>query len=135
MTHHTPRQNPRTLLSALWVFFLMNIIFHDIHRFFVPGFMDELLTGEMGGRAVTDAILLMGGVAFEAMILMVTPHVLARRALRIANSLAVAFAVVLAPSTPPSDPDDLFFLIIRLATLAAAAWFGWTRFAPAAREG
>lgn len=30
-------QDPRIVLSVLWTFFLMNIIFRDIHQFLSPG--------------------------------------------------------------------------------------------------
>ncbi len=127
-------QDPRTLLSALWVFLLMNIIFRDIHQFLSPGYMDWVLAGEMFGQQITDELLLYGGFAVEVMILMVLlPHVLPRRALRIVNTFAVLFTTALVLFTPPIDPDDVFFLIISLATLLAILWFGWTRFAaPAA---
>lgn len=135
MTQQVTPQNPRTLLSALWVFFLMNIIFRDIHQFLSPGFMDWVLAGEMFGRQVTNELLLYGGIAVEVMILMVLlPHVLPRRALRIVNSLAVGFTTALILFTPPIDPDDVFFLVIGLGTLLAILWYGWTRFAPAKQK-
>ena len=123
-------QDPRTLLSALWVFLLMNIIFRDIHQFLSPGYMDWVLAGEMFGQQITDELLLYGGFAVEVMILMVLlPHVLPRRALRIVNTFAVLFTAALVLFTPPIDPDDVFFLIIGFTTLVAILWFGWTRFA------
>lgn len=123
-------QNPRTLLSALWVFLLMNIIFRDIHQFLSPGYMDWVLAGEMFGQQITDELLLYGGFAVEVMIAMVLlPHILPRRALRIVNTFAVLFTTALVLFTPPIDPDDVFFLIIGLTTLAAILWFGWTQFA------
>ncbi|MEM8572858.1 MAG: DUF6326 family protein [Pseudomonadota bacterium] len=124
-------QNPRTLLSAFWVFLLMNVIFRDIHQFLSPGYMDWVLAGEMFGQQITDELLLYGGFAVEVMILMVLlPHVLSRRALRVVNTFAVLFTAALVLFTPPIDPDDVFFLIIGLATLLAILWFGWSRFAP-----
>ncbi|NOD95239.1 hypothetical protein GS636_20775 [Ruegeria sp. HKCCD4884] len=124
-------QNPRTLLSALWVFLLMNIIFRDIHQFLSPGYMDWVLAGEILGQQITDELLLYGGFAVEVMILMVLlPHVLPRRALRIVNTFAILFTAALVLFTPLIDPDDVFFLIIGLATLLAILWFGWSRFAP-----
>lgn len=126
-----PVQNPRTLLSALWVFLLMNIIFRDIHQFLSPGYMEWVIAGEMFGRQITDTLLLFGGIAVEVMIVMVLlPHLLSRRALRIANTLAAGFTAALVLFAPPIDPDDIFFLAVVLATLLAILWFGWTRFAP-----
>ncbi len=130
MKHQTLPQDPRTLLSALWVFLLMNIVFRDIHQFLSPGYMDWVIAGEMFGQEITDELLLFGGFAVEVMIVMVLlPHVLPRRALRIVNVIAAAFTTALVLFTPPIDPDDVFFLIIVLATLLAILWVGWTRFA------
>ncbi|MEL6688842.1 MAG: DUF6326 family protein [Pseudomonadota bacterium] len=127
------RQDPRTLLSALWVFFLMNIVFRDIHQFLSPGYVDWVIAGEMFGHVITDELLLFGGFAVEVMLVMIIfPHVLPRRAVRIANTVAVFFTTALILFTPPIDPDDVFFLVVCLATLVAALWFGWTRFAPSA---
>ncbi len=126
-------RDPRTVLSVLWVFLLMNIIIRDIHQFLSPGYMNWVIAGEMFGRPITDALLLYGGFAVEVMIAMVLlPHVLPRRALRIVNMFAALFTTALVLFTPPIDPDDVFFLVIVLMTLLAILWFGWTKFAPAA---
>ena len=132
LTMHTQtnNQNPRTILAALWVFLLMNIIFRDIHQFLSPGYIDWVIAGEMFGQQITDELLLYGGFAVEVMIVMVIlPHLLPSRALWITNTIAALFTTALVLFTPPIDPDDVFFLIIVLATLIAILWFGWTRFA------
>lgn len=117
----------------LWVFFLMNIMFRDIHQFLSPGYMDWVIAGEMFGRQITDELLLFGGFAVEVMILMVLlPHLVSRRVLRIVNTCAVLFTAALVLFTTPIDPDDVFFLIVGLVTLLAILWFGWTFFAAAA---
>ncbi len=131
MQYETPPRDPRILLSALWVFFLMNIIFRDIHQFLSPGYMDWVLAGEMFGQQITDELLLYGGIAVEVMIAMVLlPHILPRRALRIVNTVAAVFTAALVLYTPPIDPDDVFFLVIGLGALLAIVWIGWTRFTP-----
>ena len=136
MQNHSSRPDPRVLLSALWVFFLMNIIFRDIHQFLSPGYMDWVIAGEMFGQKITNELLLYGGIAVEVMIAMVLlPHLLPRRALRIVNTGAVLFTSGLVLYTPPIDPDDVFFLVIGLASLLAILWIGWVRFAPMATDG
>lgn len=125
-------QDPRIILSVLWTFFLMNIVFRDIHQFLSPGYMDWVIAGEMFGRQITDDLLLWGGIAVEVMIAMILlPHILPRRALRVVNTFAVFFTTALVLFTPPIDPDDVFFLVIALATLLAILWFGWTKFSVA----
>ena len=131
MTEQASLREARTFLSTLWLFFLMNIIFRDIHQFLSPGYMDWVISGEMFGRKITDELLLFGGIAVEVMILMVLlPFILTGRMLRIVNSFAVIFTSALVLFTPPIDPDDWFFLLICLSTLAAIAWIGWFRLSP-----
>lgn len=122
----------RNKLSALWLFFLMNIVFRDLHQTLSPGYMDMVLAGEMFGTKITNDLMLFGGFAVEVMILMVLlPQFLARRPLRIVNVVAVVFTTALITFTPPIDPDDVFFLVICLATMAATLWFGWRWLEPA----
>lgn len=135
MTTSTITSDPRALLSTLWIFFLMNIIFRDIHQLLSPGYIDWVIAGEMFGQKITDQLLLFGGIAVEVMIVMVLlPLVLPRRCLRVINSVAVVFTLALILFTPPIDPDDWFFLMICLFTLLAISWVGWTRLAPASHE-
>lgn len=125
------RADPRATLSALWVFFLLNIVFRDIHQFLSPGYMDWVIAGEMFGRQITDELLLYGGIAVEVMLVMVVaPFVLPRLAVRLLNPVAALFTTALILFTPPIDPDDVFFLAVGLATLAAIGVAGWRDFAP-----
>ena len=129
------RQDPRTLPLALWILLLMNVIFGDIHQFFTPGYLEWVIAREVFGQVITDTLLLVGGSAVEVMILMVLLlHVLSRRTLRMVNPLAVVFTTGLVLYTPPTDPDNIFLLVVVLATLLAIVWFGWTRFAAPDRQ-
>ncbi|MEM9304811.1 MAG: DUF6326 family protein [Pseudomonadota bacterium] len=120
------QREPRAFLSTLWIFFLLNIVFRDIHQFLSPGYLDWVIAGEMFGQKITDELLLFGGVAVEVMLLMVIlPYVLSARPLRIANSLGVVFTFGLIVYAPPIDPDDRFFLVVCLITLVAIALVGW----------
>ena len=35
----------RALLSTLWIFVLLNVIFRDLHEFFRAGMIEEIITG------------------------------------------------------------------------------------------
>ena len=132
MTNENQLAQTRVLLSSLWLFFLLNIIFRDIHQFLSPGYMDWVIAGEMFGQKITDELLLFGGIAVEVMILMVLlPHVLSRLTLRVVNTMAAIFTTCLILYTPPIDADDWFFLIVCLITLAAITCIGWRRLATA----
>lgn len=117
------------------MFLLLNIVFRGIHQFLSPGYMDWVIAGELFGQAITDELLLYGGFAMEVMLVMVIlPLVLPRRALRVVNAGAAAFALALVLYAPPIDPDDVFFLAVVLATLTVIAWTSWTRLAPPLRQ-
>ena len=50
----------KAVLSTLWMFVLLNIIFRDIHDLFRPGFLEEMMTGSVNGTEVTEEALLLG---------------------------------------------------------------------------
>lgn len=128
MSEFRQPRDPRILLSALWVS-LINIIFRDIHQFLSPGYLDWVIAGELFGLEVTDELLLFGGIAVEVMILMVLmPHVLPHAMIRPVNTIASIFSLAVILSSPPIDPDDIFFLAICIATLVGATWVGWHHF-------
>lgn len=58
-------------LPALWMFFLFNIIFRDIHEFVKPGFIEEIMTETSSGNPITEHMLLLGVVMIEVPIAMV----------------------------------------------------------------
>ena len=58
-------------LSALWLFVLLNIIFHDIHQYALKSHLEMLLTGTYNGTMITDTIMLIGGFLVEVLIAMV----------------------------------------------------------------
>ena len=59
----------RALLSTLYLFFILNIVFRDIHQFLSPGYMDWVIAGEMFGMKITDGLMLFGAFAVELTVL------------------------------------------------------------------
>lgn len=47
------RLNPHILLSALWLFILLNVIFRDIHQLVLASNIEMLLTGHYNGIEIT----------------------------------------------------------------------------------
>ena len=94
-------------LSTLWIFFLFNIIFRDIHEFVEPGFMEEVLTGTVNGNPVTEHMLLLGGVMIEVPIAMVLlSRVLPYGANRWTNMIVAMLYGVLVPAFGTTDLED-----------------------------
>lgn len=47
------RLEKRALLSVLWMFVLLNFIFHDLHEIVKAEFLEDALNGIYGGPEVT----------------------------------------------------------------------------------
>ena len=58
-------------LSTLWIFYLLNTIFRDIHEFIEPGLIEKVMTGTFNGTQITENLLLLGGFMAEVPIAMV----------------------------------------------------------------
>lgn len=118
--------NNKTLLSALWLFILLNIIFRDIHQMTLQSHLEMLLTGTYNGMEVTDTLMLLGGFLVEIPIAMVLFSLLMRREVnRPVTLFAVIITTVTLLFTPPSDLDDTFHLIVELLALAGIVWTIW----------
>ena len=113
-------------LSALWLFFLFNIIFRDIHEFVEPGFIEEIMTGTSNGNPITEHMLLLGGVMIEVPIAMVLfSRLLPYGANRWANIIVAALYGVLIASFGTTDLDDVFHLVMESAALSFIIWSAW----------
>ncbi len=128
ISQYSTNAEQRALLSTLWAFVLINTVFRDLHEFFRPGMLFELLGGFSNGVAVTEALLLIGGVLIELQIAMIVLcRVLPNKANTIANiSIAIA-SIVLLFAQGKHDMDDYFFTAAQLAGLGAILWYAWGR--------
>lgn len=119
--------DPHTLLSALWLFILLNIIFRDIHQFVLASHLQMLLTGYYNGIEITEELMLLGGVLVQVPIAMVLFSLLLTR--RIGRPFTILAAIITTGtllSSAPTDLDDTFHLVIELAALVAILWTAWT---------
>jgi len=120
----------RTLLSILWVFVLMNMIYADILGMLRPGYLDQLkrLSTELSGETV-----LVFAVLMEIPIAMVLlSRVLNYRANRWANFIAVPLAItwVVAPALLPGLGDGtplsyVFFATVEVTTMPVIFYLAW----------
>lgn len=124
MKHPNKRQ---ALLSTLWIFLLLNMIFRDLHQIGKAAFIEEILSGVVGGIEITDTLMLFGGVLAEIPISMVLlSKYLPAKLNKWANTLAgVITGLVLLSSLPTADLDDVFFLAIEIPTLIFIVVVAW----------
>ncbi|MGB3185900.1 MAG: DUF6326 family protein [Ornithinimicrobium sp.] len=120
------RLERRAVISALWIFVLLNFIFRDLHEIMKAEVLADAMDGIYQGQEITEAMFLLGGVMIEvpsAMALMV--WVLPLRANRWANVIvAPLFALTLIGL--PGDLDDYFHVAVMLIALAVVVWKAWT---------
>ncbi len=116
-----------TLLSTLWIFVLLNMIFRDIHQLGKMSFIQEILTGTVNGIEITDELMLFGGFLAEIPILMVLmSRVLNYKANKWANTIAgVITSLVLLSALPSADLDDVFFMIIEVTAILVIIRIAW----------
>lgn len=122
-------------LSTLWIFFLLNMIFRDIHEFVEPGFIAEIMTGTSNGNPITEQMLLLGGVMIEIPIAMVLlSRLLPYRANRWANITVAVIYLALILFFGSTDLDDTFHLIVESVALLCVIALAWRWRQPFARR-
>lgn len=125
----------RALLSALWLFVLLNFIFRDLHEIVKAEFLADALQGIYNGREVTEAMFLLGGIIVEVpIVMMLMAWVLPLRATRWTN-VVVAPLFALTFIGAPGDLDDYFHVGVILIALAIVVWKAWTWERPASQSG
>lgn len=111
-------KNERLKLFALWLFILFNIIFRDIHQMTLKSHLEMLLTGYYNGMEVTEVIMLFGAVVVNIPISMLLVSLFAKQKVnRKINIIAGSIMPLILITSPPTDMDDIFHLIIELLAL------------------
>ncbi|RMF21948.1 MAG: hypothetical protein D6756_11485 [Cyanobacteria bacterium J083] len=112
----------KALLSTLWIFVLLNIIFRDLHEFFREGMIEEIVSG----TPVSEQVMLMGGIMMEIPILMVLlSRILNYRINRWANIIIGAVIIALIIGVGQKDLDDIFFATIETIEVIALSAIIW----------
>ena len=125
MKNHS--DDPRALLSMLWVFTVLNFFARDIHELGRPGMLEQVMSGTIDGVRITEALMLLGGVMIEIPILMAVLALLLPRSInRWANVGAGIFTmlIIVANNLRP-DLDNVFFMSIQLVALLAIVRIAW----------
>ncbi len=110
----------RLKLSMLWLFILLNIIFRDIHQMTMKSHLEMLLTGVYNGTEITDGIMLFGAFLVEIPIsLVLFSHCIPRKLNRYVQVIACVLFSSSFFFSPPTDMDDIFFLVVELMAIIA----------------
>ena len=83
------KQDPRVILSTLWIFAMLNYLYCDVMSLMDASLLNQYLTGTVNGMELNENFLLGAAVLMEIPIAMVLlSRILNRRANRIANIIA-----------------------------------------------
>ncbi|MGB5171540.1 MAG: DUF6326 family protein [Eudoraea sp.] len=117
----------QTLLSTLWIFILLNMVFRDLHQLGNKSFLEEIMTGVVNGVEITDELMLIGGFLAELPILMVLlSRILSNKVNKWANIIAsIITMLVLFSGLASADMDDAFFMIIEAAAFLVIIVTAW----------
>ena len=114
--------NSQSLLSTLWIFVLLNIIFRDLHEFLNQGHIEEMMN-----LNISEETMLFYGILLEIPIMMT---VLSRILNNILNKwINVTVASLLMIGTlstlASADLDDIFFTLINTIAFLAIVYTAW----------
>ncbi|MBT7991432.1 MAG: hypothetical protein HN769_16350 [Anaerolineae bacterium] len=117
----------RAKLSSLWVFVFLNMIFRDLHEFGRPGFLEEVMSGVVGGVQVTEGLMLVGGIMIAVPLLIIPlTQFLTFKANRRANLFMGGLMIVnIIGTNMVPDLDNIFFAVIEIAALLLILRLAW----------
>ena len=121
--------NVKIKLSALWVALMLCYTYADILGFYAPGNLEELMSGEIAGIQMTQAML------FGSAMLMAIPTVMVflsltmkAKANRLANIIAgLVYMGVLGSTflTGRNPAYYIFYAIGKAMLIALIVWHAW----------
>lgn len=118
--------NRRTVLSSLWLVYLLNIVFRDIHEFAKAETLEKIQTGTLSSFEPTQVLFLIGGILAATPISMVFfSHILPRRANRRANIIVAILMIAIIVTGTHTDIDDYFHAGVEVAALLGVIWLAW----------
>ena len=114
----------KAILSTLWIFVLLNIIFRDIHEIVTPEFIEKTVNSVQP----TEGLFLAAAIMLEIPIAMVLLSRILKYGINrwiniITGSLTILLTVI--NNTAP-DLDDIFFATIEIAAALLIIWYAWS---------
>ena len=127
-------EDRRGVLSTLWIFVLLNMIFADIVGFMNPGALEEIITGAVGFE-ISQEILLVFSVLLEIPIAMIfLSRVLKYGINRWANILASVITILFVIGGGSLYLSYLFFATVEVVCMLFMIWYAWTWRSPDIRS-
>ncbi|MBI1416626.1 MAG: hypothetical protein GC146_05315 [Limimaricola sp.] len=119
-----------SILSLLWVFLSLNFLWCDVFTLMHAPDLKEILTGEVGGVALSQTFLLAFAVVMELALAMILVSRLAPHApARVANILVALLLTVIQGGSLLVGGVSLhyvFFSVVEIATALSIIWLAVT---------
>lgn len=119
----------KILISTIWVFVLINMIYADIIGMLKPGYVENLTKIS---RELSPETVLMFSIFMEVPIIMILlSRVLDYQTNRIANLIAVPISILwvvvpaLMPSLGTTPLSYVFFATIEVISMSLIFWIAW----------
>jgi hypothetical protein len=115
----------RVRISALWITVMVNIITADIFSFMLPGFLNDIITGNTPFK-ITQGIMLVFAVVQEIPIAMIfLSRILKYRANRWVNIIASVITIVYVVAGGSAYLHYYFFATIEVVTMLLIIIYAW----------
>ena len=122
--------NVKMKLSALWVAVMFCYLYADVKAFYLPGFIEKIIAGEVMGMQITQVWLLGSSILMAIPAVMVFLSLtLKAKANRWANIIlgivytGVALIILLMPG--PRIYHYIFYEIVEVVLTALIVWYAW----------
>lgn len=122
-----PEQEFRSILSAFWIFIMINMAFADIVGFTYPGFMAKLVAGgPIDGVVVTPALLLFGAILLEIPTSMIIlSRLLKAKIIRWFNIIAAVITILYVAGMGSSTVVYWFFCSLEIVACLVIIVLAW----------
>ncbi len=123
----TPHIGPRTVVSSLWLFAILNYLYCDLLGLMYPEDLQGFLDGKVGGLVIDQQFLLYAAILMtvpmaSVLIARIAPHRFARiESIAAAVVMTLVQLATLVFGTPPTL-HYLYFSVIEVVTTIAIVW-------------
>jgi len=122
-----PEQEMKNILSAFWIFIMINMAFADIIGFTYPGFMAKLVAGgPIDGIVVTPTLLLVGALLLEIPTAMIILSRLLKHGVnRWFNIIAAVITIIYVAGMSSPTVVYWFFCSLEIVTSLVILVLAW----------
>jgi hypothetical protein len=123
----TKMEDMKAKLSTLWIFVMFNMVFADIFSFMYPGFLKQIVAGNVvDGTQITPEFLLIAAIVTEISIAMVfLSRLLKYGANRWVNIIGGVITILWVIGGGSTTLHYIFFATIEVACSLVIIWLAW----------